>query len=237
MSCETVLILIISVIPLSFSAQALKGPIKRTKLSIFTPKYFNMGHSDKTRQIIIEQAAPIYNEKGIAGTTVDDVLNSAGVSRGCLYNIFENKDALSYATVDFLLEKNGKKIHEVMGREKTAKSKIYAYFNHSKTPLNHYMQGGCPIFNMAIEADDNNPVVKEKVKNVMVSGHQFFANIIQKGINDGEFLETLNAEEFAFKMFAAIEGGTVLSRTMGSNHPMLSIIKSLKSELKTFETK
>ena len=196
-----------------------------------------MGQSDKTKQIIIEQAANIYNEKGIAGTTVDEVLNSAKVSRGCLYNIFENKEELSYATVDFLLKKNGNRIYEVMNRERSAKNKIYAYFNFSKTPLSSYIQGGCPIFNFATEADDNNPVVKEKVKAVMISGHANFASVLKKGIEDGEFSDKLNPDEFAFKMFASIEGGIVISRTISSNLPMQSIIKSLKEELKTYEMK
>ncbi|MDP9077713.1 MAG: TetR/AcrR family transcriptional regulator [Bacteroidota bacterium] len=194
-----------------------------------------MTKSEKTKQFILEQAAPIYNEKGIAGTTVDEILEAANVARGCLYNHFENKDALSYAAADFLLKKNDEKIIAAMSKGKTAKDKIYAYLNFGKNPLETHIAGGCPIFNLAAEADDNNPIVKEKVKKTMISAHRYFTSILKEGIKDGEFLDTLDASAFAYKMFAAVEGTILVCRVLGTSQPMQSVIKSLKNELLSFE--
>jgi len=195
-----------------------------------------MTKAEKTKQFILETAAPIYNEKGIAGTTVDEVLEAANVARGCLYNHFESKDALSYAAADFLLKKNDEQIISVMNKGKTARDKIYAYLNFGKNPLDTHISGGCPIFNLAAEADDNNPIVKEKVKKTMISAHRFFTSILKDGIKNGEFLDTLDASAFAYKMFASIEGTILVCRVLGTSQPMLSVIKSLKGELQSFET-
>lgn len=195
-----------------------------------------MTKAERTKQFIIEQAAPIYNEKGIAGTTVDEVLEAANVARGCLYNHFENKDALSYAAAEFLLKKNDEKVIGAVSKGKTAKDKIHAYLNFGKNPLETHISGGCPIFNLAVEADDNNPIVKEKVKKSMISAHRFFTSILKDGIKNGEFLPTLDANAFAYKMFASIEGTILICRVLGSSQPMQSVIKSLKSELQAFET-
>jgi len=194
-----------------------------------------MTKAEQTKQFIIEQAAPIYNEKGIAGTTVDEVLAAANVARGCLYNHFENKDALSYAAADFLLKKNDEKVIAAVSKGKTAKEQIHAYLNFSRNPLETHISGGCPIFNLAAEADDNNPIVKEKVKKSMIGAHRYFSSILKEGIKNGEFSETLDVSAFAYKMFASVEGTILICRVLGNSQPMQSVIKSLKQELKNYE--
>lgn len=184
--------------------------------------------------MIIEHAAPIFNEKGIAGTTVDDVLQAAKVARGCLYNHFENKDDLSFQTADFLLSKINDKIFAVMNKKKTAREKIFAYLDFSLDPLNTYITGGCPILNMAVESDDNNIVVKEKIKTALITSQKLFSSILKEGIHKGEFSATLHPENFTFKMFAAIQGATVICRVMGTSTAMDGLVENLKTELNTF---
>ncbi|MFA6083470.1 TetR/AcrR family transcriptional regulator [Mucilaginibacter sp.] len=194
-----------------------------------------MKKAEKTKQFIIEQAAPIYNEKGIAGTTIDEVLEAANVARGCLYNHFVNKDALSYATADYLLKKNDDVVSSAVNKGKTAKEKIHAYLNFSINPLETHITGGCPIFNLAAEADDNNPIVKEKVKKSILAAHRFFTSILKEGIKNGEFIETFDVNAFAYKLFASVEGTILICRVLGTNQPMQSVIKSLKLELQSYE--
>lgn len=194
-----------------------------------------MSKADRTKQYILEKAAIILNEKGISGTTVDNVLEATDVARGCLYNHFKNKDALCNETAEYLLDLNDQKHVEFINKEKTAKGRIYAYLKFNSDPLNTCIQGGCPIMNLAAEADDNNPVIKEKVKKTMIGAQKFLSGILKDGIRNGEFKDTLKADDFAYKLFSCVQGGIIIGRTMGSAQPMLSIIKSLKSELKTFE--
>ncbi|BAV04919.1 transcriptional regulator, TetR family [Filimonas lacunae] len=195
-----------------------------------------MGKAERTKQMIIEKASIILNKKGVEGTTVDSVLEASQVARGCLYNYFDNKDALCYEAVDYLLKKNDDQVISVVSREQTAKSKIYAYLKFNKDPLDTFIEGGCPILNLAAEADDNNPVIKEKLKANMLAAQKYFTVILKEGIRSGEFSKRLQADEFAYKMFASIQGGILISRVIGNVQPMQAIIKSIKAELKTFET-
>ncbi|MBE9461917.1 TetR/AcrR family transcriptional regulator [Dyadobacter subterraneus] len=194
-----------------------------------------MGKAERTKQYILEKASIILNEKGISGTTVDSVLEAADVARGCLYGHFLNKDALCNETADYLLDLNDRKTIEFVTKEKTAKGRIHAYLKFNSDPLNTVIQGGCPIMNLAAEADDNNPVIKEKVKKNMIAAQKFLSDILDEGIKNGEFKDSLNPDEFAIKLFSSVQGGIVIGRTLGSAQPMRALIKSLKSELKTFE--
>jgi TetR/AcrR family transcriptional repressor of nem operon len=194
-----------------------------------------MTKAERTKRFILEKAATIYNEKGLAGTLVDDVLEATRLTKGSIYSHFENKEDLSIQVADYLLDNICSGIDNAMKKESSAKGKIFAYLDFNKTPLNTYISGGCPIFNLAVESDDNHGLIKSKVCNVLAASQKTFVNILQAGINNGEFNAFLDPEAYAFKMFAAIEGATVMCRNMNNDQPMGGLIESLKSELRSYE--
>jgi AcrR family transcriptional regulator len=60
-----------------------------------------MTKAEHTRQIIIERSAVLFNEKGFAGTSFSDLVAATGLSKGCIYGNFENKDEIAIAVFDF----------------------------------------------------------------------------------------------------------------------------------------
>jgi TetR/AcrR family transcriptional repressor of nem operon len=194
-----------------------------------------MTKAERTKQFILEKAAPVYNEKGLAGTHVDDVLEATRLTKGSIYSHFENKEDLSIQVADHLLDSICYGIDQAMRKETSARGKIFAYLDFNKTPLNTYISGGCPIFNLAVESDDNHGMVRSKVCQVLISSQKTFANILKAGIDNGEFNASLDPEAYAFKMFAAIEGATVMCRNMNNDQPMAGLIESLKNELRSYE--
>lgn len=190
--------------------------------------------AEKTKQFILDMAAPLYNEKGISGVNIDDVLFAAKVTKGCLYGHFESKDDLSEQVIDLMLKKMTDKIYQSVAMKKTAKAKIFAFMDFYKNPIDTYISGGCPLFNIAVEADDNYPVFKEKIAGVFRKGQEALVSTLKQGIESGEFSAELDATVYAFKMVAAIEGGIVMCRTMGTHKPMQSLVKSLKTELEHY---
>ena len=195
-----------------------------------------LSKSERTKQFILETAAPIFNQKGISGASIDDVLDAAKVTKGCLYGHFESKEDLSLQVIDFLLENNNKKILTTISKGKTAKAKVFAFLDFYKDPLNTHVAGGCPLFNVAVESDDNFPEIKKRVATALRQGQELFTRILQKGIDNGEFSNQLDAAAYAFKAMAAVEGALVLCRAMSTAKPMHGLIKSLKAELDSFAT-
>jgi len=193
--------------------------------------------AERTRQFIIEQAAPLFNEKGVAGVSIDDVLKATKVAKGCLYGHFENKEELSHAMADYLLDKIAGHIEAAVAKETSAKRKLFAFMDVYKTPLNPVVEGGCPVLNIGVEADDTDPVIRQKVKSVIQRGVKDLSDIIRRGILEKEFRADLNAEEFGLKMFALVEGGMMVCRVLGSNKPMQTLIGSLKQEIESYSVR
>ncbi|MDW8850910.1 TetR/AcrR family transcriptional regulator [Flavobacterium sp. MMLR14_040] len=190
--------------------------------------------AERTKQFILETAIPLYNEKGISGVNIDDILEATKLTKGCLYGHFENKEDLSAQVIDLSLKMVSEKIRAAVYKGKTIKGKIFAFLDFYKNPIETYVSGGCPIFNTAVEADDNYPFIKEKVAKVVRIGQQELTALLQEGINNGEFSKSLDPVVFAFKLVASVEGGIVMCRVMDTAKPMQGLIKSLKSELEQY---
>jgi len=193
-----------------------------------------MTKAERTKQFILETAATIYNEKGLAGTGVDDILAATQLTKGCLYSHFENKEDLTLQVADYLLQKTCDGMKRLLGSSGTVKERIFAYLDFYKVPLRPPIQGGCPMFNMAVESDDNLPVIKQKVSEAFIKAQKFLTGLLAEGIRKKEFNASLDAEAFSFKVLAATEGGTVICRSMNTNKPMQGLIKSLKEELERY---
>ncbi|WP_313263614.1 TetR/AcrR family transcriptional regulator [Sphingobacterium sp.] len=190
--------------------------------------------AEKTKLFILETASPIYNEKGISGVSIDEVLEATKLTKGCIYGHFNGKDDLSEQVVDFSLKKMSQKLAGIVSQGKTSKEKIFLYLDFHKNPIDTYIAGGCPIFNTAVEADDHFPTIKKKVATVLETGLLGLSTILKDGIANGEFSKELNAEVFAFKILSAVEGGIVVSRTIDNKKLMIELIKDLKKELEHY---
>jgi TetR/AcrR family transcriptional repressor of nem operon len=190
-----------------------------------------MSKAERTKQLIIEQAALIFNEKGVAGTSIDDILKASKVAKGCLYSHFESKEELSYASTDYLLGKLVERRQTAVAKGATAKEKIFSFMENHKNPLHSYFDGGCPIVNLGTETDDTNPVIRKKIRIMLDKTIKEFTQILQDGVDSGELSNKLDPEEYATKMFMAIEGSNVICRIMNTAKPMQLVLTSLKREL------
>jgi TetR/AcrR family transcriptional repressor of nem operon len=190
--------------------------------------------AERTKQFIMETAAPIFNQKGISGANIDDVLAATKLTKGCLYGHFEGKEDLALQVVDFMLNTNGEKMLLTISKGKTAKAKVFAFLDFYKDPLNTYLKGGCPVFNIAVESDDNFPAIKEKIAGVIRHGQELFVSILTQGISNGEFSDKLDPAVYAFKAVSAVEGAVVMCRAMNTAKPMAGLLRSLKAELESY---
>jgi len=187
-----------------------------------------MNKGEQTKQMIIEQSAPIFNKKGLAATAMSDIMDATNLSKGSLYVHFDNKDVLAEAAVDYNIDLLVQHTIMAMNRFDHPKDKLFAYINAYRNPLNPPVPGGCPMLNFGMEADDQNEVVREKVAVAVNKAQQTIVDIIVQGIRQGVFKADWNYKEFATLMFAMIEGGILISKTTRKNDKMAIIIRNLK---------
>jgi len=191
-----------------------------------------MTKAEKTRQFIIEKAAPIFNQKGMAGTSISDIMEATKLAKGGVYGNFENKDEICLEAFTYLTRSLAAALNQSMEGKTSAKDKLFALLDFYRDRLFKSASGGCPILNFGAEADDTNPLIKQRVEAAINNSQNRIADAVRAGIENGEFKAGFDPEVFAIKMFTMIEGAILVSRVQGSNRHMELITDLLKAEIK-----
>lgn len=187
--------------------------------------------AEKTRQMIIEKAAPIFNKKGIAATAMSDIAEATKLSKGNLFAQFENKENLASCAVNHNLQLFLDKAHGSMTKGYNHKSKLLSLLDYFKDPLHPKIEGGCPIINFGVEVDDINPLIRHQIHKTVINIQNAIVSVIQQGVEAGEFKKDWSAENFAIKTFAMLEGAQMICRIAQSNDNMELILSLVNKEI------
>jgi len=195
-----------------------------------------MTKAERTRQLIIEKSAPIFNIKGVAGTSLSDILKATKLAKGSLYVHFENKEAISQAVVDYFVALKLKAYDLTLGGAGTATERLHAYIDMLLAPISPVLAGGCPCLNFGMEADDTDPIIRDKIKNIIAIEQQRIVEVVEEGKASGEFKRDLNATLFALKIYALIEGSIMLTKIYGDTAIISTLSDQIKKEIQSFST-
>jgi|SRR5579872_3943509 len=112
------------------------------------------------RQHIIELAARVVYRQGFKGTSVENVLEIAGVGKGNFYHYFRSKDELGIAIIAEM-EKwlSGAQGDEMFSPTKSPLQRLRDYIGYV-TEQRHLENHGDPLGNLAAELGDTEPFVK-----------------------------------------------------------------------------
>src|SRR5271170_5150184 len=96
----------------------------------------------RTRARIVEAAAALIHERGVAAATLDDVKASAGVSGSQMYHFFPDKNDLVQAVIDHqadtIVKQQGDALRSPNGVE-VWRNMVMISANHTQA------RGGCPL--------------------------------------------------------------------------------------------
>lgn len=191
----------------------------------------SMTKAERTKQLIIDKSAPLFNKKGIAGTSLSDILEVTKLAKGSLYVHFENKEAISHAVVDHFVMQKIAYLNSTLNGPGDAKTRLFAYLDVFLNPVTPPFIGGCPFLNFGMESDDTDQVIRNKVKNVVETAQWYIAKTVKTGISAGEFDSNWNPEAFALKLFSMMQGAVMISRVTEDRSVMNSVSQLIKEEI------
>jgi TetR/AcrR family transcriptional regulator, transcriptional repressor for nem operon len=190
-----------------------------------------MVRSEKTRKLIIERTASIFNKKGYIGTYLSDLTNATGLTKGSIYGNFKDKNEVAVEAFRYNFKFQSEQIRQKIDNENNAIDKLLVFLNHYRTAFRPiFNNGGCAILNTAVDADDGNDLLKEEVIKTIHKWHQRFVNILQEGIKQNQ-LKGIDVDTFSYRMMALIEGSIMLAKTLNKPEILLNNIDFLESEI------
>lgn len=195
-----------------------------------------MSKAEKTRQFIIEKTAPVFNVKGYAGTSINDLIHATGLTKGSIYGNFTNKDEVALAAFDHNLKCMFSAVQTEMEKHHSVKDKLLVYVDVYENFFHHpFPTGGCPILNTSTEADDTHPVLRQKAAEAITSWKNSIAGLIKKGIAQNDFHGDIDPEQIAITLVALIEGGIMIGKVTGKLNYRNAIMKSVKKMINDLE--
>lgn len=86
----------------------------------------NVERSARTRQGIVQAAVACFSKQGFLMTTVDDIVKTAGVTKGAFYHHFKSKDEVLARIQEDLLTAQVEQFQEIADSAGTARDKLTA---------------------------------------------------------------------------------------------------------------
>ena len=169
--------------------------------------------AERTRNLIVNESARLFNQKGYAGTSMQDILKATKLSKGAVYGHFNDKESIAIAAFDHAVAQVWQQVRDRTRIIERIPDKIKAvvYF-YKERVLNPPVEGGCPIQNTTIDADDNNPALRQRAVEAMDYWQKRIERTIDLGIERGEIRSDLDKSQFAVEFICTLEGGIMMAQ-------------------------
>lgn len=196
-----------------------------------------LSKAERTRNFIIEKAAPLFNEKGYAGTSLNDMIAATGLTKGSIYGNFTNKDEVALAAFDHNFGKISSYIREAIASREGYINKLLVYPDTYRHFLSiPFLKAGCPVLNTATEADDTHPELKAKAAQAIKLWRSNVESLIKLGKQAGEIKTETDPAAFASILMSLIEGAIMQCKVTNSTavlHHAMDYLTNLIRDLKS----
>ncbi len=195
---------------------------------------FSMNKGEVTRQWIIEQAAPLFNQRGFDGCSMQDIMQATGLEKGGLYRHFSSKEELAAEAFRFALASSVRIRTQDLDHIPGALDRLRHYIKRF-TEMPSVTPGGCPLMNTAIDADDGNPVLRQLACDGIQDWRTRLAAIVKEGIHSGEVRPDIEPRRIANTIIATLEGALMISRIEGTKAALRDARTSLEKILEAIK--
>lgn len=170
--------------------------------------------AEKTAEFIIQQVAPIFNKHGYSGTSMSDLTNATNLTKGAIYGNFKNKEDLAFHAFAYNIQIVVDQIKEHIGDTRSPIAQLHKlisfYRDYRKIT---WKSGGCPVINIGVDANHDNAVLLEKVREVIARLQNGIVKMIKAGIAANEIHADIDVEKYGRYFFSVIEGAVFLMTT------------------------
>jgi AcrR family transcriptional regulator len=140
-------------------------------------------------------------------------MHETGLEKGGIYNHFTSKEQLALEAFDYAYELLDQRIRSFLAGKTHAVDRLLAIVSYFQSLIDDpVVDGGCPILNTAIEADDAYPVLRDRAKAAMDSLRGTLERIISKGIERQEIRPEVDVDTCVTVFIATTEGAVMLSK-------------------------
>ncbi len=192
-----------------------------------------MGKGELTRQRIVALAAPIFNQKGYAGTALSDLMRATGLEKGGIYRHFESKQELAEDAFDHAWKVAMDTRFEGTEKIPNAVERLQQIVRNFRDRRSGLVPGGCPLLNTAVDSDDGNPQLRTKARRALRLWLERLQSIAEEGKSKGEIRSDVDSAKLGILIASTLEGSQMVSRLQRNEEPLDLACRHLDEYLET----
>lgn len=191
-----------------------------------------MRDPEATRDKILKKSGILFNTKGYKATSISEITDATGFTKGAIYRHFKSKEELEKESLFQLSTIMMEELRRRIKQELTAIDKLRAVFQYFESYISKpVVKGGCPLMNAAIEADDAHPILRKTALKILDILHQSLVTILDNGIRYKQLKPDLDKDHFATIVIASLEGAIMMSKLRNNNVDIRRVMKHLEHQL------
>jgi TetR/AcrR family transcriptional regulator len=160
--------------------------------------------SADTREAILTSALCLFARHGVAGASIDQIAQAAGITKGAVYWHFDSKDALFDAILDRIRVRWQETVHAPLSQKTTAATGLEALFS-GYTALFTETPEICLFMQRVLLEGDRE--FSPKVGRIFSQTARAIAKILEEG-RTNEFREDLDTIATAHTILGSISGAS-----------------------------
>ncbi|MBY0195825.1 TetR/AcrR family transcriptional regulator [Priestia megaterium] len=173
--------------------------------------------SEQTKRKVADAAKALFSQKGYKATSIEEIVEATGSSKGNIYYHFKSKEGLFLYLIDewdLEWERNWKERESLY---KTTRDKLFGIAEQIiLDDLNHPLtKAADEFFNNEEKGSD----IEERIDEMVKRHVEFNRELLQKGIDEGEF-SPKNADQLAVILEGLFVGMSRMSRKMNTENAL-----------------
>jgi TetR/AcrR family transcriptional regulator, transcriptional repressor for nem operon len=192
------------------------------------------------KERIIEESLKLFSIKGYTSTSMTDIIEAVGTSKGGFYNHFKSKEQLFREMLStarkIWRERNLYKLDDesrpLLKIQKLLENYRDRYLADSKN-----FPGGCIFVNLAVELSDQAPDLAKEVSTGFVRLGKMIKRLLDDEKKSGGISKSVDTENASNMIFSGLLGACVLYTSDKSKKRLNSTITSLIAYLQSIDSK
>ncbi|MBM6998175.1 TetR/AcrR family transcriptional regulator [Paenibacillus sp. DXFW5] len=188
----------------------------------------------ETRSRIVAAAAGLMFERGVAGTSVEDVQKEAKVSSSQLYHYFKEKRELVQAVILFQTE-------QVLGAQEPLLSHLDSMEALQtwrdaviQLQVDREYQGGCPIGSLASELADMEPAARTALAACFLQWEQAISQGLRAMHARGEMRADADPDRLALALLTALQGGLLMTQVRKDICALEAVLDAILEHIRSY---
>lgn len=140
------------------------------------------------REMILKAAYELFVKKGYLDAKIIDIADAAGIGKGTVYEYFDSKNAIFMELFKTEVAAGYEKLPELLNAELDCENKLRKYIEVELENTSRYTFSKNFVLDLLLKSDAfQNPALIESINRLMTDKFQIMHQIIEEGIQKGEF--------------------------------------------------